>query len=118
MCGNGGCGVKSVTLRCKEVELCVCGNTQVHVAASWHDAGCCNSVKVEGSWHDAGYCNSVKVETSSAMQVGPQRVASVNEHARQMATLVVVVAATSWRAVWKAFLFSKIIKFLRSRGQE
>ena len=35
MCGNGGDGVKSVTLRCNEVELCVCGNTQVHVAARW-----------------------------------------------------------------------------------
>ena len=41
---------------------------------------------------------------------------SMVEHARQMATLVVVVAETRWQEVWKAFLFSKIIKFLRSGG--
>ena len=54
-----------------------------------------------GSWHDAGCCNSVKVETGSVVQGSPQQVASVDEHARQMATLVVVVAATRWRAVWQ-----------------
>ena len=44
---------------------------------------------------------AVKSVTSSAVQGGPQRVASVNVRARQMATLVVVVAATRWRAVWQ-----------------
>ena len=72
----------------------VCVDTQVHVAVVYRGS--------PGSWHDAGCCNSVKVETGSAVQGRPQQVASVNVRARQMATLVVVVAATRWRAVWQA----------------
>ena len=50
---------------------------------------------------------AVQAETGSAMQGGPQQIACMDVHARQMATLVVVVAATGWRAVWKASLLLK-----------
>ena len=45
---------------------------------------------------------AVKLVTSSAVQGGTQQVACMDVRARQMATLVVVVAATRWRAVWQA----------------
>ena len=47
----------------------MCVDTQVHVAVVYRGS--------PGSWHDAGCCNSVKVETGSAMQGRPQQVASV-----------------------------------------
>ena len=71
----------------------MCVDTQVHVAVVYQ-------VLQEGGSTQVSL-KAVQAETGSAVQGGPQQVACMDVRARQMATLVVVVAATRWRAVWQ-----------------
>ena len=82
----------------------MCGNTQVHVAASWHDAGC--SI-------------FVKVENGSAVHGGPQQVAGVCSCSSN-AKLVVVAESggcsnkVARRAVWRHLYFDILNKIKMS----